>query len=197
MLAVVLSHMGRFPEAAHEIGRAIKISPLDPINHAIASEVAFRSRNWSVAIEHANRSLVFGSEFWIGYMTRAQAYEQAPDMKAALRDLVAAARLSDNNAKTLALRGYILAKTSRQSEARKIAVALEDMFRERYVPPYAIALIYAGLGNADAAFSWLEQAYRVRDVHLVFLTIDPKWDAFRDDVRFRALVDRCNFFDGN
>ena len=31
-----------------------------------------------------------------------------------------------------------------------------------------------------------------RDVHLVFLA-DPKWDPFREDPRFRALVKRRDF----
>jgi len=40
---------------------------------------------------------------------------------------------------------------------------------------------------------WLERAYTVRDVHMVFLPADPKWDAWRDDLRFRELIERCGF----
>ena len=62
------------------------------------------------------------------------------------------------------------------------------------MPPYAMALVYAGLGQRDSAFKWLEDAYKARDVHLVFLAAgDPKWDALREDPRFRALVERCDF----
>jgi hypothetical protein len=64
----------------------------------------------------------------------------------------------------------------------------ETISETRYVPPYAFALIYAGLGERDAAIQWLERAYDVRDVHLIFLTVDPKWDPFRSDRRFEALV---------
>jgi hypothetical protein len=31
----------------------------------------------------------------------------------------------------------------------------------------------------------------VRDVHLIFTPVDPKWDAIRDDARFKNLVKRC------
>jgi hypothetical protein len=55
-----------------------------------------------------------------------------------------------------------------------------------------MALVYAGLGQRDSAFEWLDRAYAARDVHLVFLA-DPKWDPFREDPRFRALVERCDF----
>ena len=61
-------------------------------------------------------------------------------------------------------------------------------------PPYNMALVYAGLGQRVSAFKWLEDAYKVRDVHLVFLVAgDPKWDVLREDPRFRALVERCDF----
>jgi tetratricopeptide (TPR) repeat protein len=193
MLAVVLSHTGQFDEAAAEMQRAVEIDPLDPINHAIASEVAFRARKPPVALEHATRAVAVGPEFWIGYMTRAQAYQQSGNIEAALDDVNEAARFSNNNSKTLSLQGYIMAATTRQREARDTLAALESASQNRYVPPYAMALIHAGLGERDAAFEWLERAYAVRDVHLVFLTIDPKWDVLRSDPRFDAMVARCGF----
>ena len=38
------------------------------------------------------------------------------------------------------------------------------------MPPYAMALVEAGLGHHDAVFKWLDLAYDKRDVHLTFLT---------------------------
>ena len=70
---------------------------------------------------------------------------------------------------------------------------LEAVLHERYVPPYALALVHAGLGERDAVFEWLNRAYSARDVHLIFLTVDPKWDTYRGDPRFEALHARCGF----
>jgi hypothetical protein len=56
-----------------------------------------------------------------------------------------------------------------------------------------MALVHAGLGQRDQALEWLERAFDVRDVHLVFLTIDPKWDPFRANAHFLALLRRCSF----
>jgi hypothetical protein len=70
---------------------------------------------------------------------------------------------------------------------------LQAIARERYVPPYAVALVYAGLGERDAVFEWLDRAYAARDVHLIFLPVDAKWDEYRRDPRFVALVARCGF----
>lgn len=69
--------------------------------------------------------------------------------------------------------------------------ALERIAVDKFVPPYNIALVAAGLGDARLAFEWLEKAYEARDVHMVFLPVDPKWDAYRRDERFRSLLRRC------
>jgi len=70
---------------------------------------------------------------------------------------------------------------------------LDTASRTRYVPPCAMALVSLGLGDGDVAFEWLERAYAVRDAHLMYLTVDPKWDPLRSDARFETLVELCGF----
>jgi hypothetical protein len=68
--------------------------------------------------------------------------------------------------------------------------------RTRYVPPYATALVHAGLTHRDAAYAWLQRAYEAHDVHLALLVIDPKWDGFRTEPPFEALLTQCGFTKG-
>jgi hypothetical protein len=81
----------------------------------------------------------------------------------------------------------------RTNDAEDELRTLESMARGRYVPPYAMALVHAGLGQRDPVFKWLDLAYDKPDVHLTFLAQDPKWDTFRTDARFRELIERCDF----
>jgi TolB-like protein/DNA-binding winged helix-turn-helix (wHTH) protein/Flp pilus assembly protein TadD len=192
-LGHTLSQMRRHDEAREAMDRAANLDPFDPMNHALASQVAFQARNYPTALENAKRTLALDPEFWVGYMQEAQAYEQMRRPDLALEALSTGARLSSNNSKTLSLRGYILATTGRAGEAREVLRTLETMSSQRFVPPYAFALVYAGLGEPDTAFYWLEKAYEGRDVHLMFLTVDPKWDPYRSDPRFKTLVARCGF----
>ena len=60
----------------------------------------------------------------------------------------------------------------------------------RYVSPYFMALIHAGLGEKSAAFKWLDKAYEERNEWLVWLKVDPKLDGLRDDARFADLLHR-------
>ena len=61
------------------------------------------------------------------------------------------------------------------------------------MPPFAIAMVHAGLNEPDAVFEWLDKAFAVHDIHLIYLTVDPKWDPYRADPRFKALLARCGF----
>jgi len=70
---------------------------------------------------------------------------------------------------------------------------LEAASHDRYVPPYAMALVHTGLCENDLALQYLERAYDAHDVHLSFLAYDPKWDAFRAEPRFIDVLSRCAF----
>jgi tetratricopeptide (TPR) repeat protein len=126
----------------------------------------------------------------------AQAYERAGNTELALEALGNAGRFSGGNSKVLALRGYLYAKAGQNAEAREVLNTLQKIGREHYVPPYAMALVHAGLGEADAVFERLDQALRSAGCHLIFLPIDPQWNPFGNDSRFEAIVRRCDFAGG-
>jgi TolB-like protein/cytochrome c-type biogenesis protein CcmH/NrfG len=193
MLGHTLSQMRRHEEAAFQMERACTLEPLSPLHHAMASQVAFQACDFRAAAARARRAIAIDPEFWVGHMMLGQAYQQIGETELALDALGRAARLSGGNSKPMSLRAYVLARAGQAAAARDVLEALEDAARSTYVPPYAMALICSGLADADATFAWLERAFAVRDVHLVFLPVDPKWDGWRDEARFRALLDRCGF----
>jgi len=192
-LGHVLSQMGRHREAEPLMRRARELEPLYAMAQALSSQTAFQARDYAGAVEYATQAISLDPEFWIGHMMRAQAYEQLGQYERAVEETAIAARFSGQNSKALSLRGYVLAKVGRGDEAREVLNALRTATQQRYVPPYALALIHAGLGETDAAFEWLDRAFAAHDVHLMFLTVDPKWDPYRTDPRFTALLERCGF----
>lgn len=192
-LGHVLSQMGRHGEALLSTRRARELDPLSAIMPALSSQVAFQARDYRAALDYARQAIVLDPEFWIGHMMRGQALEQLGEHESALEALTTAARFSGENSKTLSLRAYILAKSGRADEARAMLRTLETVSRTKYVPPYAMALINAGLEQRESAFVWLERAYDARDMHLIYLPVDPKWDSYRADPRFEALNVRCGF----
>jgi TolB-like protein/DNA-binding winged helix-turn-helix (wHTH) protein/Flp pilus assembly protein TadD len=192
-LGHALSQSGQHAQAESEMRRTRELEPLEPVTYALSAQVAFQARQYPAALEHARRAILIDSQFWIGYMQLAQAYEQMGQPDLALAALSDAARFSGNNSKVSSLRGYLLAKTGRLNEAREVLRRLESDSSGRYVPPVAIALVHAGLGEQEAVMEWLAKAYEARDVHLIYLTVDPKWEPYRADPRFQALLTRCGF----
>lgn len=153
--------------------------------------MAFVGRDNAAAIGFARQAVVVDPRFWIGHFQLAQAYQQSGEAALALGEADLAGQFSGGNSKALSLRGYILAKQGQTKKAREILKTLEATSRERFIPPYALALVHEGLGEHEAALDWLDRAREVRDVHLVSLPVDPKWDALRANPRFGELLRRC------
>jgi len=196
-LGHALSQMGRETDADVAMRRTRELEPLEPMSFALSSQVAFQARDYLGAVDLARRAIFVDTDIWPGHMALGQAYEQQGKTDLALAALAEAARLSGGNSKAISLQGYLLAKIGRTAEARAVLKTLEAIARDRYVPPYAMALVHAGLGERAAVFEWLDQAHAACDVHLIFLPVDPKWDGYRSDPRFEALLTRCQFTAGS
>ena len=65
--------------------------------------------------------------------------------------------------------------------------------KTQFVPPTEIAIIYAGLGEMDTAFEWLDRAYEERAFLIDEVKVNPLFDVFRGDPRFDALLRKMNY----
>ena len=180
-------------EAQTELRRARELDPLDPVPAAMSSQVAFQARDFRAALDLAHRAIAINPGFWFGYQMQAQAEAELSAPDAAMRSAQRAIELSGRNSKPVSLYGYLLGRHGHAAEARALIASLEAQAAKTYVPPYTMALVQAGLGDRDGVFDWLERAYAVRDVHLIYLPVDVKWDPYRSDPRFVALLARCGF----
>ena len=71
---------------------------------------------------------------------------------------------------------------------------LRALSGKRFVTSYGIALVYASLGENDAAFAALEKAFEERSNWLVWLRLRIRaGNALRRDARFDVLVSRMRF----
>jgi tetratricopeptide (TPR) repeat protein len=90
----------------------------------------------------------------------------------------------------LALLGHAYAASGQKTAAQNVLSELRDLQGRRYVSPYTIAAIHAGLGEKDQAFKWLDKAEEERDIWLMNLKVDPVFKALRSDPRFPDLLVR-------
>jgi TolB-like protein/Tfp pilus assembly protein PilF len=192
-LAVVLAYENRGAEAEQWARLACKIDPLNSANFALAAQVAYFARDWRKAEALARRAIEVDSNMWVGHLQLAQALERTGSYEAALAALTKAGGLSGNNSKVLALQGYIQAVTERRNAAEEGLRELAALRAGKFVPPYAEATVWLGLGKWEEAARCLDRCIEVHDVHLSFLLADAKWDPVRKLPWFDALVSRCGF----
>jgi hypothetical protein len=83
--------------------------------------------------------------------------------------------------------GYAYAMSGKREEAQKVIVHLNELSVHQYIAPYNIAVIYAGLGEKDEAFVWLNRAYQERSYLLTDLTVDERLDSLHSDPCFDDL----------
>lgn len=172
------------------MARARELDPFSPLMHIVSASTAFNARDFAAAERHARQSIAIDPNFWAGYFNLGQALAGQGRLEEALTAASEGYRLS-GNAKGGLHRAYVLGLMGRRAEAQQVLHDFEHT--GRVVPAYDIAVVNAGLGDANAGFAALEKAYAVRDANLVFLPVDPKLDPFRADPRFQALLDRCGF----
>jgi TolB-like protein/Flp pilus assembly protein TadD len=193
MLGHALSLQGRHDEACAAAQRARELDPLSALSHTMSAQIAFCAGDAAAAARYAQDALLAEPNDWVAYWQLGQAYQQMNRVDEALQALTEASRLSNGNAKPVSVSAYTLAASGRVSDARDVLIDLERVARQRYVPPCSLALVHAGLNEPEKALDYLESAAAVRDVHLIYVPLDPKWKEFRGNRRFQQLLQRCGF----
>ena len=132
------------------------------------------------------------SRFWVGQICAAKVYEKLGMYSEALVACDLAGQFSGGNSEALSIAGYVHAVNGDREKAEGYIQQMVERKKERYVPPYNVALVFAGLGEHESALNWLGEAVEERDVHMPFL-LDHKWDVMRSDSRFREIAARVGF----
>lgn len=184
--ALYLTAMGRFDEACAEIKKAQELDPFSLVLNATESYILYNARQYNRAIEQAINTLEMDANFYPAYERLGEAYEQIEMYEQAIAAFQQAITLSEGSLFSVAQLGHAYALSGRSEEARKVVEDLQVRLNREYL----IAWVYAGLGEKDQAFKWLEKAYEERDSSMVYLKVDPKLDSLRSDPRFADLLRR-------
>ena len=64
--------------------------------------------------------------------------------------------------------------------------------KTKYVSPYDIAVIYAGLEDTDRTFEWLNEAFQERSGLMVYMRSDPRFQPLRREPTFQDLLHRMS-----
>jgi tetratricopeptide (TPR) repeat protein len=188
---VYLSEMGRHDESLGQRRRALELDPLSLSISTGLGRAYFWARRYDEAIEHLQKTLQQDPKYADTHWSLGLAYEGKKMYEEAIASYQSAISLSktteflEGKPEMIAALGHAYASSGLRDEALKIIGQLKALIaQQRYVSPYSIALIYAGLGEKDLAFEWLDRAYNERDESYIHLKVDPRLDDLRSDPRF-------------
>ncbi len=194
-----LSAMGRFEEAAAEIKRAHELDPLSMIINAMTGLRYFWARHYPDAVTTLRASFTIDPDFPAAHSYLADVYEAMGNYEGAIAERQHAEVLYGRQtpqsaaAQAASLRQAYAAEGARGYWRKILELALQDE-QEGGVDLYALAAIYAHLGEKDKALELLKKAC---DEHaadsLLHLNDDAAWDDLRGEPRFRDLVRRIGF----
>lgn len=183
-----LSLMGRREEALAELERAKSIRPLN----VFGSNILYRTGEYERALAEANKALEMNPR----RISSLQWAGMSLERKGMYLEAIAAfekARQIEDTPELKAFQAHTYALSGNRSEALKVIAELKEIPKEqRYVSPFYIAVIYAGLEEKDLALIWLEKAYQDRSWWIATLNANPQFDSLRDDPRFQDFLRRVN-----
>jgi len=189
-----LAPMGRNEEALAEAKRSLQADQLSAIGNFILGSILVFTRQWDPAIAQLRSAQELDPTFWLDPIYLGRAYEQKGMLPEAITQFQRARELEQDNAETWSGLAHAYAITGKRAEALQILGHLKELSAHSYVAPYNVAVIYAGLGEKDQAFAWLERAYKERSYYMAaYLTTDARLDSLRADPRFADLRRRVGF----
>jgi tetratricopeptide (TPR) repeat protein len=145
----------------------------------------FRARRYREAIVESQRVLDLDPNFVNAYWWQGLSYAGNREFSKSIDSLTKATNISGVPL-FRALLGHVYGLAGESAKARLILAELTAESSQRFVSPMDFAIVYAGLGDADSTFHWLELAYQARSARMHELS----WiyfDRLRNDARYTDL----------
>jgi eukaryotic-like serine/threonine-protein kinase len=189
LFALYLGWTGRRAEALAEVA---KMRELDP-GYGLTMEPAiyYHLRDYKAMVEMTPQRVALNPGSWLRHYFLAVGYEGSGQRLEAIPEYQKAVELSQGDTDATAGLAHAYAATGQRANAEKILHDFLQKSKTSYVSPYMIGTIYAGLGDKNKAFEFLEKAYQERSPDIpYFLKADLRIDNLRSDPRFQDLLRR-------
>ncbi len=183
-----LAATGKADEALRELRRSEEIDPLSPMVNVGVAWGLYVARDFQGASEQSWKVLAMEPKFGAAQYTLGLAYAQMGLTEDAIVELRNARTCAGDQPAVLAALAHVHAVAGESGEAAGILGELENLSQRRYVSPYWLGLVYAGLGDRARALALLGRAYEERDVWLTWLGVEPRFDGLRTEPRFQELL---------
>jgi len=187
-----LASLGRIDDAIAEIRKARELDPLSIIISTDVGHILYLAQRYDEAIAQYFTALQMNPDFRVARWRLGEAYVQIHRYDEAVTELQKAISLESGGTSALELWiAHAAAVNGHKQDALK-TLSRRQVDAEARGHTYAIALVYAGLGDKDSTFAWLEKAFQLRDGNLALIKVEPMLKGVRNDPRYADLLRRIN-----
>ena len=185
-----LTPQGRLQEALEEIQLARELDPLSAIVNTAIGGSLYRMQRHAEAAKTLEATLETAPGFGHAHWSLGRVLLEQGLWDKALQHFDRAAEIMGHPPAALAETAYCHARMGRRDAAQAAIQELRRRSENEPVSPLSEALVYAGLGEDDAAMERLERAFRSRMRQLIWVNVDPRFASLRNHPGFRDLVSR-------
>jgi len=179
---------GQFDACLNEIQKALELDPLSLVLNTGIGWQHYFAREFDQAISALQKTLELDGDYIIAHDILGQVFEQKGMLEEATKEIEKAVALSSRRTLSLGTLGHVYSTAGKSQKANKVLTELTKRATKKYVSAYDVALVFAGLGDSDQTFEFLERAYDEHNGWLNFLNVEPRFDDLRSDRRFADLV---------
>ena len=190
-----LSAAGRTTEAVEQARRGVQSDPQSASMRGTLALMLFYSRQYEEALQRSDEAVALEPSAYTHQAFRARTLAALSRYEEAIQSMQQAAEVSSLPAFWSEVAQFH-ARAGRPAEALAILAKLPGLAGPDGVAQSEdAAFILAALGRNAEALQRLEQAVDARSPRILWLRVDPRVDALRQDPRFVALLTRIGGLD--
>jgi len=158
--AGIYDPIGRLDDSIAELRRALDAESLSLVASAILGQALYYARRYNEAIELERKTIDLDLSYVLAHQFLGLLYEKKAIFPAAIREYQQALKASGGDARLVSSLGHAYAISRQRKLAEESLARLREQSRQRYIAPYDIPVIYAGLKGTDQTFKYLEWPMR-------------------------------------
>ena len=162
--------------------------PLDLLLKVVKLNVYTWEKKFDEALDYCQTLINLEPHYAMGHYFLGVMQGAMGRFDKAISKLMEAIKLGGRSINHIGVLGYIYARAGQEAKARKLLDEIIHRVEQGSASSSWVARVYAGFGDTDRVFEWLEKAYEERDMSLIYINCEYEFEEVRSDPRFNILL---------
>jgi len=169
--------------------RSVALEPLSPWIQTASGRAIYYNGEFGRSIEQLERAIRIAPEFSPAHRYLSEVYWQSGRKDDARREFLATMNLAGMDTAEIQHVSELTAREGLPGYWRSQLGLLEER-EDRQGVPFKLAAIHAAMDHVAEAIQWLDRAIGQKDVQLLFLRVNPRFNKLRSNPGFEQILRR-------